>query len=242
MVDTHEPTEYEVGVQGPRDSQAGLVGGDVDRRVNTSRVPPLDLQHVLAPLRRPADQKRLDAFLDGAPVQLEIGFGRAHHICALAEQVPGHHVLGFETKRPWCRGAARRAERLELGNVRVIEGDARPYLRRLLPDGCLETVHVLFPDPWWKRRHHKRRLFSMDFLATIHRLLVPGGSLVTKTDVGPYADLIEGALGAHGGFRLEGTTPLDPVLAALPSSHREKKCRELGIPVFQYRYLKEVTT
>jgi len=242
VVDTRPGTGYEVGVHGPRDIQAGLVGGDVDRRVNSSRVPPLDLNHVIAPFRRPSDEEALRAFLWEAPVHVEIGFGRAHHICGLAEGEPTLHVLGFETKRPWCRGAARRAERLGLANLRVIEGDARPYMQRLLPDGCVQMVHVLFPDPWWKRRHHKRRLFSETFVESVHRLLAPGGTLVTKTDVAPYADLIEEALGTHAGFSLAATTSLDPVLAALPLSHREKKCRELGISVFQYRYVKEIGT
>ena len=66
-------------MQGPRDSQTGFVGGDVDRRVDTARVPPLDLEHVLAPLRRPADVTRLEEFIEGGPAELEIGFGRAHH-------------------------------------------------------------------------------------------------------------------------------------------------------------------
>jgi tRNA (guanine-N7-)-methyltransferase len=239
VVDTELLTGYEVRVQGPRDSHAGLVGGDVDRRVDTARVPPLDLEHVLAPLRRPADAARLDEFIEGGPVELEIGFGRAHHLCDRATNQADVRILGFETKRPWCRGAARRAERLGLANLRVIEGDARPYMDRLLPDGCLQAMHVLFPDPWWKRRHHKRRLFSADFIFAVHRLLAPGGVFVTKTDVAPYADLIEAAVGAHPGFSLAATTTLDPVLAELPRSHREKKCRELGIPIFQYRYVKE---
>ena len=131
------------------------MGGSVEARVRHSKVPPVDLPHVLAPHRRPEDVEPFEAFVSGdRPLHVEIGFGRAHHLCAPAEARPDDAVLGFETRREWIRNAARRAGRLGLEHLRVVEGDARPYLEELLPSERVSTLHVLFPDPWWKRRHH----------------------------------------------------------------------------------------
>ncbi|MGM0575875.1 MAG: tRNA (guanosine(46)-N7)-methyltransferase TrmB [Myxococcota bacterium] len=220
-------------------SDVGLVGGSLEERVKHSRVPPLDLPHVLAPVRRPADDAPFHEFVSHRPLHVEIGFGRAHHLCDLAEAEGDAHVLGFETRREWCRRAAKRAARLGLDNLRVVEGDARPYLDALFEAESVDLFHVLFPDPWWKKRHHKRRLFQPGFVETMQRLLAPGGAVVVKTDVPAYAELIEEQMLAHAGWRLVGTSSDDPVLARLPRSHREKKCAELDIPVFPYRFVKE---
>lgn len=219
------------------DTEVGLVGGSLEARLAHSRVPPLEMAAVLAPYRRDGDLDRLTGFLARRPLEVEIGFGRAHHICELATSRPDSNVLGFETRRDWCAVAAKRSARLELGNLAVIEGDARPFFERLLPKGQVDAIYILFPDPWWKRRHHKRRLFRAGFLELLHQLLAPGGSLVAKTDVPAYADLMEATVAAHGGFELVGTNDDDPTLASLPRSHRETKCRELGIPVYPFRFV-----
>ncbi len=227
-------------MSGRRQEPAGLVGGSIEARVRHSKVPPVDLPHVLAPHRRPADEAPFAAFLEAdRPLHVEIGFGRAHHLCGLAAARPDEAVLGFETRREWVRNAAGQAQRKGLDNLRVVEGDARPYLEDLLPDGRLATLHVLFPDPWWKRRHHKRRIFQASFLDTAWRLLAPGGSVFAKTDVPAYADAIEALFDRHPGFSLAATSLDDPLLQSLPPSHREKKCRELGISAFPFRYVKE---
>lgn len=237
-----DPTATKAPVDPPRDRSSGLVGGSIDRRVAQSRVPPIDHPVVLAPIRSPETRDRWDAFVSHPSLHIEIGFGRAHHICALAESLPDSRVLGFEIRRDWCRIVAARAARLELGNLRVVEGDARPYMERLLGDATVQAFHILFPDPWWKRRHHKRRLFQPEFLALLHRVLVPGGYVVAKTDVPAYADLMEARFAGQGGFVLEATSPGDPTLASLPTSHREGKCRSLGIPTYAHLYRKECAT
>jgi tRNA (guanine-N7-)-methyltransferase len=221
-----------------RERNRRLLGGDIERRVATSRHPPLDHAQVLAPLRRPETREAFLAHVAGAGLQVEIGFARAHHMRALAQALPDSPILGFEIKRSWCAAVARRAEREGLSNIRVVEGDARPYLETLLGPASVSTFHVLFPDPWWKRKHHKRRLFEDGLIARLHDLLEEGGSLVAKTDVPAYADLMEATMAAHGGWRVEGVSNDDPVLGALPRSHRESRCRQLGIPVFAFRFVK----
>ena len=216
-----------------------LIGGDIERRVASSRYAPLAGDHLLAPLRDPSTRSDFESHIGRPGLHVEIGFARAHHICALAAQLPEAPVLGFELKRSWCSGAAKRAKRLGLSNLKVVEGDARPYLEGLFQPESVAAFHALFPDPWWKRKHHKRRLFEPHLIERLHGLLKPGGYLVAKTDVPAYADLIASEMESHGGWRLVGLSNEDPVLAALPRSHREKKCRELGIPIFAYRYEKE---
>lgn len=223
------------------DHPEGLVGGSIERRIATSRILPIAHPNVLAPFRRVEDQPLLESFLASGPLQIEVGFGRSHHLLDLAAMNETHRILGFEIRRQWVRQAARGAERRELSNVRVIEGDARPFLTRLLKPESVSFIHILFPDPWWKRRHHKRRVFSEAWLNLASTLLVPGGSLVCKTDVPAYADLMEQNVGAHGDFRLCGTGEHDAILCRLPKSHREKKCAEYRIPVYAYRYIKETT-
>jgi len=224
-------------LQSDDDKLIGLVGGSIERRLATSRVPPIDDPAVLAPFRVAADRQAYLDFAGAAPLEIEVGFGRAHHLLALAQGTAAH-IVGFEVDRKWCRQAARGVARLGLDNVRVVEGDARPFLEQLCEDGGVRRVHVLFPDPWWKRRHHKRRVFSRPWLALLWRVLPPGGSLIAKTDVPAYADLIEREVAAHGGFRLRGTHVGDPALAEVPCSHREKKCAEHEIPVYAFHYVK----
>ncbi len=211
-----------------------LIGGSIAQRVQTSRVPPLTLPYVLAPFRRPEDHALFRAFVCKEPLEVEIGFGRPHYLCDLAAARPEHHILGFEIRRRWCRDASRRASREGMVNLRVIEGDARAYLSKLLLKASVAAYHILFPDPWWKKRHHKRRLITPDFLALLHETLVPGGSVTIRTDVPAYADLVEAEFASHNGFVTEQPE------ANLPRSHREKKCAELGIPTFAFQFAKEM--
>ena len=223
------------------DKHVGLVGGSIERRIATSRVPPVDHPFVLAPFRDESDREDLRLFTAGDGLQIEVGFGRSHHLLDLAEASTSTSVLGFEIRRQWVRQAATGAARRGLDNVRVVEGDARPFLEQLIEPGTVACVHILFPDPWWKRRHHKRRVFSEAWLGLLGSVLAPGGSLVAKTDVPAYADQMERTVAEHPSFRLCGTSVDDSLLDHVPRSHREKKCAEANIPVYAFRYTKETT-
>ncbi len=223
-----------------RSRSVGLIGGDLEVRAKTARVPPIDHPFVLGPYRKPGDDEAFRAFVAHRPLHIEVGFGRPHYILDLAKAHPEAHVIGFEIKREWVRAAADRATREGLTNLRVVEGDARPHLERLVPDGSVDGVHVLFPDPWWKKRHHKRRVFTPEFTAELVRVLAHDGMLVAKTDVPAYADqIIDACLGA--GLVLAGEGSADPILAALPRSHREKKCLEFDVPFHMLRFTRTAT-
>jgi tRNA (guanine-N7-)-methyltransferase len=134
---------------------------------------------------RPVDPKALAP--DAAETWLEIGFGGGEHMAAQAARRPDVLVLGAE---PFLNGAAsalRHVDEAGLDNVRLLVGDARE-LMAALPDASLARIFVLFPDPWPKARHNKRRLVQPATAAEFVRLLAPGGRLRFATDVQAYAD------------------------------------------------------
>ena len=120
-------------------------------------------------------------------VWLEIGFGGGEHMAAQAGLRPDVLVLGAEPFLNGVASALRHIDEAGLENVRLLEGDARQLLMDL-PDACLTRVFILFPDPWPKTRHHKRRLIQEDVLAQLARTLKPGGSLRFATDWAEYAE------------------------------------------------------
>jgi tRNA (guanine-N7-)-methyltransferase len=120
------------------------------------------------------------------PLWLEIGFGGGEH---LVEQAAAHPEVGCIGCEPYLSGVARLlalAEQRGLENIRLVVDDAR-FLLRALPDGCLQRVFALFPDPWPKKRHHKRRLIQPVTAAEIARVLAVGGELRLATDDPEYA-------------------------------------------------------
>jgi len=133
----------------------------------------------------PFDPRALKS--DAREVWLEIGFGGGEHMAGQAARDRDLLIIGVE---PFLNGVASALRHLEDGgleNVRVHQGDAREVAGRL-PDGSLDRVFILFPDPWPKARHHKRRIVQEDFLAELATKLKPGGRLRFATDWADYAD------------------------------------------------------
>ena len=139
----------------------------------------------LDPAAGPVDPRAL--MPGAAEAWLEIGFGGGEHMAAQAARRPDVLVMGAE---PFLNGAAsalRHIDEAGLGNVRLLVGDARELLTAL-PDASLARIFVLFPDPWPKARHNKRRLVQVETAAQFVRVLAPGGRLRFATDVEAYAD------------------------------------------------------
>jgi tRNA (guanine-N7-)-methyltransferase len=148
----------------------------------------------------PVDGLLLDlAVLFGrsAPVVLEIGSGTGEATAALAAADPARDVLAVEVHTPGVANLLRLTEAGGLTNVRVAEGDALVVLRDMLPAGCLDEVRVLFPDPWPKARHHKRRLVQSTFLPLAASRLRTGGRLHVATDWPHYAEQVVDVLAAE---------------------------------------------
>ena len=137
------------------------------------------------PAEGPVDPARL--MPDAREAWLEIGFGGGEHMATQAARRPDVLVLGAEPFLNGVASALRHVDDQGLSNVRIHDGDARDLMSRL-PDASLDRIFVLFPDPWQKARHHKRRLVGPAFAEAAVRLLKPGGRLRLATDWADYAD------------------------------------------------------
>jgi tRNA (guanine-N7-)-methyltransferase len=168
----------------------------------------------------PAEEQRLDltaCFGNARPVTLEIGFGNGEALLELAERHPEWNWLGIEVHRPGVGHLLLRLDELGLDNVRVLRQDAMEVLRRHLQDASLDAVQLFFPDPWHKKRHHKRRIVQTAFAELLARRLRPGGLVRLATDWEHYARqmlaVFEAApefcnLGGADGFAERGERPL----------------------------------
>ena len=164
-------------------------------------------------------------------LELEIGFGRGRFLIERARAAPGSRVVGIEIKAKWAHLVEERRKRLGLGNVVALWGDARTVLPRATPDGALARVFVHFPDPWWKKRHDKRRVVDADFLEQLARLMRSGGELFVQTDVEDRAAAMAERIAAVPAFRLEaGLEHANPYGAR---SNREVRAEEDGLPIYR---------
>jgi len=120
------------------------------------------------------------------PVELEIGSGRGLFLCNSGLAYPQRNFAGIECDFKEGLRAAERFKKRRLPNVRLLGADARLVLAQYVVPGSVAAVHVYFPDPWWKRKHHKRRLFTRAFLDQCARVLQPGGLFHSWTDVAEY--------------------------------------------------------
>jgi tRNA (guanine-N7-)-methyltransferase len=121
-----------------------------------------------------------------APLVVEVGSGKGLFLQSAALARPDHNFLGIEVAHKYARFAAARLAKRNIGNARVVSGDALRLFREWMPADSVRAVHVYFPDPWWKKRHHKRRVMNASFLADVERTLTTGGELHFWTDVEEY--------------------------------------------------------
>lgn len=128
-------------------------------------------------------------FANPAPLEIEVGSGKGLFIANAAQQFPDRNFLGIEIAQRYARSCAARLARAAVTNAMMFSGDAQPLFRQKIPDHSVHGVHVYFPDPWWKKRHHKRRIMNESFLTDVVRVLVPDGRLHFWTDVKEYFDL-----------------------------------------------------
>ncbi|MEW5861969.1 MAG: tRNA (guanosine(46)-N7)-methyltransferase TrmB [Pseudomonadota bacterium] len=132
-----------------------------------------------------------------APVVLEIGSGMGETTAAIAAMRPDTDFIAVEVHAPGVGSLLNRIAAAGLANVRVIRHDAREVLERMIPDASLAGIHLFFPDPWPKKRHHKRRLVQPAFAALAARKLAPGGYLHAATDWADYAEWMLQVLSAE---------------------------------------------
>ena len=162
-----------------------------------------------------------------APVTLEIGFGNGEHLLRRASAEPERDFLGVEVHRPGIGHLLLAAERLGLANLRVLAHDAVEVLEQQIAPGSLEEVQLLFPDPWPKKRHHKRRLVQPAFIELVASRLARGGRLYIATDWQPYAESMRTDLDACAALR-NCTEPGTPVAAGPEANHPPTRFERRG--------------
>ncbi|MCI0499624.1 MAG: tRNA (guanosine(46)-N7)-methyltransferase TrmB [Planctomycetales bacterium] len=121
-----------------------------------------------------------------APVEMEIGSGKGTFLVSQAAAFPEINFFGIEWANKYYRYAVDRIGRKGTGNIRLIRTDAASFIQRHIPDASIRVFHLYFPDPWPKKRHHKRRFFCHENLDQIFRILEPGGIINIATDHADY--------------------------------------------------------
>ena len=130
------------------------------------------------------------AFPRPAPLEIDLGCGDGTLLAGLAEKFPQRNFLGIERLVGRVQSACGKVARARLPNVRILRIESTYAVKHLLPSSSIGVVHLLFPDPWPKKRHHRRRIVTGDFLAAVHRILVSGGTFRIATDQGDYFEAI----------------------------------------------------
>ncbi|MFN3861836.1 MAG: tRNA (guanosine(46)-N7)-methyltransferase TrmB [Roseateles sp.] len=138
-----------------------------------------------------------------APLVLEIGFGMGGATAEIAQKLPDHDFIGCEVHEPGVGALLKLIDEKQLTNIRIVQHDAVEVLRDMIGPELLAGVHIFFPDPWHKKRHHKRRLIQPAFVAELVQHLAPGGYLHCATDWQPYAEQMLEVLSAEA--RLQNT-------------------------------------
>lgn len=164
-------------------------------------------------------------FGNGRPVEIEVGCGKGAFLLAYAERHPERNLLGIENQPRWVRWIERRLERSTRENARVLCADAAFVIASFVCDSSVHAYHLYFPDPWWKRRHHKRRLVRTDFAEHLVRTLEPRGQLHLATDVAHRFEAMVGEL-APAGFEI--TIASEPTPPGRPLTNFERKYRAEG--------------
>jgi tRNA (guanine-N7-)-methyltransferase len=200
--------------------------------------PTLDLARYLKTwdeLPQPWDASAL--FGREAPLEIEVGSGKGLFIQSAAAAAPERNFLGIEIAQKYAHYCAARLAKHDLSNAVMVSGDAERIFRELLPADTLAAVHVYFPDPWWKKRHHKRRVMNPIFLKDVARTLMPGGRLHFWTDVQDYFDATLALIAEQ--IALTGPLPV----AERPAEHDldfhthfERRTRLSALPVYRAEF------
>ncbi len=209
------------------------------------RLPSEQLQPLLfpdAPRGQPAPPVDWSAvFGNDNPVEIEVGFGKGLFLLNAATARPAVNFFGIEIVRKCQLVTATRLALRPLTNVKLACADARPFLAERVPAASVQAMHVYFPDPWWKKRHHKRRLFTPEFATAVGRVLRPDGIFHIVTDVEEYFGVMRQIVADVACF--QPVAPTQPTAAENDLDYLtnfERKFRKEGRPIYRAAYVKDL--
>lgn len=177
-------------------------------------------------------------FQRSAPVVLEIGFGMGWSLVEMAKAAPQQDFIGIEVHRPGVGKLLHDMAEQKVDNIRVYCDDAVEVLQRCIPDNSLAGVQIFFPDPWHKKRHHKRRLIQPEFVQQLRQKLSIGGVLHVATDWQDYAEHILTVLSVAEGFRNQAGSDYALRPAHRPTTKFEQRGERLGHGVWDLLFEK----
>ena len=181
-------------------------------------------------LPRPLDWQSL--FGNDCPVEMEIGMGKGTFITEQARARPDVNFVGIEWARWYWRYASDRLRRNGCLNARTVRAEAGFFLSEFVKDGSLSVLHIYFPDPWPKARHHKRRLIQEPFVRQVERVLLPGGRLQVVTDHQEYFEQIESVVKNSGLTVIDYNRPGSAGEGEFVGTNFERKYRREGRPFY----------
>jgi len=206
---------------------------DSQRRALAELGPTLVIEFLEEPLSFP------DLFGRVAPVVVEIGFGNGETLVEQAARDPDRDYIGIEVHEPGVGHCLIKAREAGVRNLRLIRHDAVEVLDAMIPPASLARLNLYFPDPWPKKRHHKRRIVQLPFLDLVADRLAPGGSFNVATDWENYAEDIEAKVSESGRFRCAeqrvhgGDEPLDR-----PGTKFERRGLRHGHRIWDWRFVR----
>jgi len=175
-------------------------------------------------------------FGNNQTVEIEVGFGKGMFLVKAAQERPTVNFLGIEIERPYVLLTAARLANARVANARLACTDAR-WLLGGVAAGSVRALHIYFPDPWWKKRHHKRKLLTPEFAAQCARVLAPGGAIHFVTDVKEYFDESCAILAQQKAIKRVGDGATAPGGATV-LTHFERKYKSAGRAIYRTRFVK----
>ncbi|MBN4077324.1 tRNA (guanosine(46)-N7)-methyltransferase TrmB [Sulfobacillus acidophilus] len=176
-----------------------------------------------------------DIFSQKKPLELEIGTGRPHFLFERAKSISKHNIVGIEYKEQWIKQALRKIKRENIKNVHAIHGDAWILIPKLFEKNSISAIFLNFPDPWWKKRHQKRRILNANFVDLLVKKMKKDAIFFFQTDVFQIFEIYHELLASHN---LLAKKELNKDIDIMANSHREKKCKEYDLPIYRALFKK----